>query len=231
MGEREIIIADRDARYRSRMAHFFREEGYHVGTAETPDEVLALVLENQAAVLLLGNGFSSQISTSELIHLLKKCSRHLHIIMVSDEMTLSQARQVREEGIFYHALKPATAADTEELWQAVACAFEKHRASVLADPAPPQQGQSGGPGSGRLVSIKALTVIVALVAALMGAGYYFLAPNAANASHGSLTVMTFLGFCAVLIVSQLLPIFHIKLAPGRARQSQATPEITPRGGK
>lgn len=230
MVEREIIIADTDARYRRRMADFFRDEGYQVGTATTPDEVLARVLEHQAAVLLLSSSFSGKVSSSKLIHLLKKCNRHLHIIMVSEAMSLSQAREVREEGIFYHALKPETAADTGELWQAVACAFEKHRASVLADPTASLQGQAGGTGTGRRLSTKALTGILTLVAVLMGASYYCLAATAQGTSHGNWTTLLFLGFCALIIVGQLLPIFHIKL-PGRLRQGQAAPERTPRGVK
>jgi CheY-like chemotaxis protein len=229
MGEREIIIADKDAKYRNRMAQFFRNEGFHVGTADSPDAVVAKVLETQAAVLLLECGFSSKVSNTELIHLLKKCSRHLHIIMVSDEMTLSQARQVRQEGIFYHALKPATIADTEELWQAVACAFEKHRMSVLADPAPrPGQSDDDKPGGGSGNPLKAVAGVVALVALLLGTSYYLLAAGTETASRGANgTVTIFLAFCALILVNQLLPIFRIKL-PSRIKHGHAAPETTPR---
>jgi hypothetical protein len=33
-------------------------------------------------------------------------------------------RKIRNEGIFYHTLKPAKPEDTEEIRQAVKCAFE-----------------------------------------------------------------------------------------------------------
>ena len=33
-------------------------------------------------------------------------------------------RKIRAEGIFYHALKPAKPEDTDEIRQAVKCAFE-----------------------------------------------------------------------------------------------------------
>jgi len=229
MVDRAIIIADTDAKFRSRMADFFRDEGYQVGTATTPDEVLARVLENQAAVLLLDSGFGGKVSSSELIHLLKKCNRHLHIIMVSETMSLSQARQVRQEGIFYHALKPETAADTNELWQAVACAIERHRASVLADPTASRKGLSGGTGPGKRLTAKALTGVFTLVV-LLGASYYSLAAGTGNATQGNWSMLLFLGFCALIVVGQLLPIFRIKL-PSRVRHGQAAQETTPRGSK
>ncbi|GFO68436.1 hypothetical protein GMLC_20150 [Geomonas limicola] len=226
MGEREIIIADTDAKFRRRMADFFKEEGFKVGTAASADEVLARVMENRVAVLLLGSNFGDRISTSELIHLLKKCNRHLHIIMVSEELSLSQARQVRQEGIFYHALKPSSSADTGELWQAVACAFEKHRVSVLADPHSSQRNQAG-PGAGRSLPVKLMSCL--LLATLMGASYYFLAAPSV-ASSGNWTTLLFLGFCALIIVGQLLPIFRIKL-PARLFAGRKASQSSPRGGK
>ena len=114
MGRREIIIADGDARYRSQMTDFFRKSGYRVAMADSIEQVLASVQESRTQVLLLGCSFSTKISASDLVHLLKKCSRQLRIIMVSDGMSLAQARKVRQEGIFYHALKPASAGDTDE---------------------------------------------------------------------------------------------------------------------
>lgn len=226
MGEREIIIADTDAKFRRRMADFFKDEGFQVGTAASADEVLARVMENRVAVLLLGSSFGDRISTTELIHLLKKCNRHLHIIMVSETLSLSQARQVRQEGIFYHALKPASSADTGELWQAVACAFEKHRTSVLADPHGPQRNQAG-PGPKKGLPVKLMSCL--LVATLMGASYYFLAAPSA-ASHGNWAMLLFLGFFAMIVVGQLLPIFRIKL-PARLLAGRKAPENSPRGGK
>lgn len=226
MGEREIIIADTDAKFRRRMADFFKDEGFQVGTAASADEVLARVMENRVAVLLLGSSFGDRISTTELIHLLKKCNRHLHIIMVSEALSLSQARQVRQEGIFYHALKPASSADTGELWQAVACAFEKHRASVLADPHGQQRNQAG-PGPKRRLPVKLMSWLV--VATLMGASYYFLAAPSAS-SPGNWTTLLFLGFFALIVVGQLLPIFRIKL-PARLFAGRRAPENSPRGGK
>src|SRR3954447_13678520 len=107
MDERGIIIADRDADYRSQIADHFTKAGYCVETTDSAVHVLCSILEKQTPVLLLGSDFDQKISSADLIHLLKKCNRHLAVIMVSEEMPLSVARKVRQEGIFYHALKPA----------------------------------------------------------------------------------------------------------------------------
>jgi DNA-binding NarL/FixJ family response regulator len=244
MGEREIIIADKDAMYRSQMAVFFREAGYRVETADSAGPLLSSVLERQVPVLLLGSDFGKQVSSSDLVHVLKKCSRHLHIIMVSDEMSLAKARQVRQEGIFFHALKPAGEGDLEELVQVVACAFEKHRESVRNDPAPAPQFECApapliepaiaeaakSSWLERALARKSLPWVGGLVALLLGTGYFALSAVKAAHLEGNLATWIFFGFCALVITGQLLPIFRIKLKLGRAVAPQAK-ESAPRGGK
>jgi len=239
MGERKVIIADGDTRYRNQVTDFFKKDGYRVETADSVEQILANVQEGQSQVLLLGSAFSTKISASDLIRLLKKCSRHLHIIMVSDGMTLAQSRQVRQEGVFYLALKPAAPNDTEEIGEAVACAFDRHRASTLADPAVSPQGQSDWFkaaekfGFTRMPTPKNLVRSVAVVAALVSLGCYSLAAAAEKAAHGKgLAVGMFLCFFALLLVSQVLPIFRIRLASGRAaerttREYASAREIAP----
>jgi CheY-like chemotaxis protein len=223
MGGREIIIADGDTRYRSLVTDFFRKGGYRVETADSVEQVLASVQENQAQVLLLGSGFSTKISASDLIHLLKKCSRLLHIIMVSDGMTLCQARQVRQEGIFYQALKPATPSDTDELGQAVACAFDKHRSNALIGPTS-LQNQSDRMAAEKawfagLPCLKNLTLAVGVVTALSAGSYFLLAAAAEKVHNGNhFSTFLFLAFCALIVVGQLQPIFRIKMAPEQHHQ-------------
>jgi len=238
MGEREIIIADGDARYRSQVTDFFRNDGYRVATADSVEQVLASVQENQTQVLLLGSGFSTKISASDLVHLLKKCSRRLRIILVSDGMPLALARQVRQEGIFYQALKPAAPGDTEELGQAVACAFDKRRASVLAGPTLALQNQPARPGNEEKSApagthlMKSMPWVAALVAALYSIGSAVLGSPGEKAQDGFvLTSTIFLGFCTIIVAGQLLTIFRIRLAPYRARLPHAMQACTPRGAK
>jgi DNA-binding NtrC family response regulator len=127
MDEREILIADKDTEMCREVANYFREAGYQVETTDSTVHVLCSILEKQTPVLLLTDDLDRKIAPLDLVHLLKKCNRRLAIILVSDEVPLPLERRLREEGIFYHALKPATAKDTEEIRLAVECAFEKPR--------------------------------------------------------------------------------------------------------
>ncbi len=127
MDEREILIADKDTEIRKQVADYFREAGYQVETTDSAVHVLCSILEKQTPVVLLADDFDRKIAPADLVHLLKKCNRRLAIILVSDEVPLPMERRLRQEGIFYHALKPASANDTEEIRLAVECAFEKPR--------------------------------------------------------------------------------------------------------
>jgi FixJ family two-component response regulator len=238
MDERGIIIADKDAEYRSQVADFFRKAGYQVETTDSAVRVLCSILEKQTPVLLLGSDFDKKIGSADLIHLLKKCNRHLHVIMVSDEMPLALARKVRQEGIFYHALKPATAGDTEEIGQAVACAFEKQGTSALTDPAPApaQQSQPALCQAAAKIGFswaqfrKTLPLILGLSALVFGTSYLALAAAETARGGSSLAIWVFLGFCALIVAGQLLPIFRIKLVLGGAEERQVR-QPTPRNEK
>lgn len=123
MSEREILIADKDTEVRKEVADIFIEAGYQVETTDSAVHVLCNILEKQTPVVLLGNDFDNKVTSADLIHLLKKCNRRLAVILVSDEESLPIVRKIRREGIFYHALKPSSPEDKEEIRQAVGCAF------------------------------------------------------------------------------------------------------------
>jgi DNA-binding NtrC family response regulator len=125
MGGRKILLADRDGELRRRMAENFRNEGYKVETTDSAVHVFCTVLEKRVPVVLLGSGFDKEINLPDLVRLLKQCNRQVTIILISDEESLPMVRTIRQEGIFYHALKPADGYDTEEIRLAVECAFKK----------------------------------------------------------------------------------------------------------
>jgi DNA-binding NtrC family response regulator len=125
MGEREILVADNDSALRRQMAESFREAGYDVETTDSAVHVFCTVLEKQMPVVLLGSGFDRNMALTDLVRLLKKCNRRLTIILVSDDDSLPVIRTIRQEGIFYHALKPTSREDTEEIRAAVDCAFNQ----------------------------------------------------------------------------------------------------------
>jgi FixJ family two-component response regulator len=232
MDERGIMIADSDAEYRSQVADLFEKAGYQVETTDSAAHVLCSILEKQTPVLLLGSDFDKKVSSVDLIHLLKKCNRNLHVIMVSEQMPLAQVRQVRQEGIFYHALKPVkpvTARDTEELGMAVECAFEKNRTEAQV-----QQGQveerqrltCAGTGFDPVQTGKGwLTASWFLMLALLifGASYLSLIAVERVEQGSSMAFWIFLSFCALIIATQLLPIFRITL-PAKGKQEEPAQE-------
>ena len=118
-----LMIAEQDRKCRSMMAELLSGEGYSVTVTDSAADALSSILKKSAQVVLLGSEFD-ELAAAELIPLLKQCNRDLTIILVSNEESQPTMRKIRSEGIFYHALKPSKPEDTEEIRQAVKCAFE-----------------------------------------------------------------------------------------------------------
>ena len=129
MEEREILLADRDSEVRRQVADLFRKEGYKVETTDSAIHVFCTVLEKKIPVVLLRSDFDKKMKLPDMVRLLKQCNRQLTIILLSDEESLPLVRTIRQEGIFYHALKPADRFDTEEIKLAVECAFKRPESS------------------------------------------------------------------------------------------------------
>lgn len=125
---RVLLVADKDPAFRDQMKKLFANDKCQIKMAGSVVEVLRDALKNTMQVLLMGMEFDN-VMAADLIPLLKKCNKELAIILVSDEDSLSLLRKVRGEGIFYHALKPVTVEDKDELRMAVKCAFDKYAQS------------------------------------------------------------------------------------------------------
>ena len=234
MDGRTIILADRDARYRSEVAGVFRRAGYLVESTDSVEDVLHSVMNQRTSVLLLGDYFGENVSLADLVHLLKTLHSGLKIIVVSNELSLAQTRQVRSEGIFYLALKPAASGDTEELGQAVACAFERGPGRVSEPEVTVPRGASApmeACGITRRAPIHILPPWVAGVLALgLGTGYLCLDTLPAVNGVSSLVTWVFLGVCALIFAGQLLPIFRIKLVLIWRHAWQVARDSAQRGG-
>ena len=124
MKEQGILVADKDTAFLREVADHFSDAGYHVETTNSAVRVISNILEKQTPVVLLGSDFDKKINLIELVRLLKKCNRHLAVILVSDEASLPIVKRIRQEGIFYYALRPVTPEDTNEIKQAVECALK-----------------------------------------------------------------------------------------------------------
>lgn len=227
MDERTIIIADRDADYRSYLANHFRLAGYRVETADSVAHLVDCLLGKRPTVLLLEGEFDENLAPSDLVHLLKRCNQHLQVIMVSDQMSLASTRKVRQEGLFYHALRPAAIGDTEELGLAVASAFGKAWPSAVRLQAASSTEQATVPFHdvhhrapvGR--PLLAASWLIGLITLFSGAGY--LAATYIN-EVSNMTMWIFLGFCALIVATQLLPIFRIQLPASIRAKHQAKQE-------
>jgi DNA-binding NtrC family response regulator len=118
----ELLIAEEDIHYRALMADLFIEAGYTVTVVSSAASALYGIMRKTAQVVLLSSYFD-ELTADKLIPLLKKCNRRLNIIVITESLSLPILRNLRREGIFYHALKPAKPEDQEELKEAVRCAF------------------------------------------------------------------------------------------------------------
>ena len=118
-----ILIADQDVECRKQMADLFIEAGYNVIVTNSAADALDGILKKSVQVVLLGSEFD-KLKATEIVPILKQCNRDLTIILVSAETSLPLLRKLRNEGIFYHALKPTNGDDKEEIRKAVECAFE-----------------------------------------------------------------------------------------------------------
>jgi DNA-binding NtrC family response regulator len=118
-----LIIADKNAVTRKQMANLLMDAGYDVMVTGSAAKTLHGVLNKTAQVVLLGTALD-EFTSAELVPLLKKCNRDLMIILVADDTPLPLMRKVRQEGIFYHALRPVEPKDDEEIRQVVKCAMK-----------------------------------------------------------------------------------------------------------
>jgi DNA-binding NtrC family response regulator len=127
--EREILLVDRDSEIRRKLADVFRMDGYCVEATDSAVHALSTVLHRRTSVVVLGSDFDKLIKIQDLAHLLKNCQRELAIILISNVDNLPLIRTLRQEGIYYHALKPVDPEDIEEIRLAVNCAFDKLESS------------------------------------------------------------------------------------------------------
>jgi DNA-binding NtrC family response regulator len=117
-----LLVADKDMSARKQVAGILIEAGYDVMVTDSAVKAMQNVLNNNAQVLLLGTELE-ELNSAEFLPLLKHCNRKLAIILVADEASLALMRKVRQEGIFFHALRPAEPEGREEIRQVVKCAI------------------------------------------------------------------------------------------------------------
>ncbi|HEY5522254.1 MAG TPA: response regulator [Desulfuromonadaceae bacterium] len=118
MEEQGILVADKDTAFLKEVTDYFSDAGYQVETTDSAVHVISSILKKQTPVVMLGSDFDKKIDLLELVRFLKKCNRHLAVILVSDEESLPIVTRIRKEGVFYYALRPVS-----EIKQPVKCAL------------------------------------------------------------------------------------------------------------
>ena len=113
-----ILVADKNVDARKQIAGILIEAGYDLMVTDSAVKAMQNVLNNNVQILLLGSELE-EMSSAELLPMLKKCNRKLAIILVADETPLALMRKVRKLGIFYHALRPFESEGREEIRQVV----------------------------------------------------------------------------------------------------------------
>lgn len=120
-----LLIAAGEGSLCQQMAEIFSGSGYRVTVARTASELVADVMKGVARVVLIGSELEG-CRPGELVALLKDCNPDLNVILVFGDPPVPLLQKLRQDGVFYHALRPLDPEGAEEIRQAVRCAFESH---------------------------------------------------------------------------------------------------------
>ncbi len=184
-----LLIANKNRTERDQLSAVFSEEGYQITATATVADGLGKILDKQVQVIVLAGEFDEQ-HIAKLVPLLKKCNRHLSIILMTEEIPLELLRRVRKEGIFYHAVGEV---GQNEIRQAVSCAFKTYAANAKAPITITLKE--------KVMYAKSILTTLSLILMSVPA----LAADTSKTYTSGILVLLFVGFCALLVVMQLLP--------------------------
>lgn len=188
-----LLIANKNQAERDRLASIFSEDAYQVTTCASVAEGLEKIINKTIQVIVLAGDFDEQ-HIIKLVPLLKKCNRHLSIILVTAEIPLTLLRKIRQEGVFYHAFPPVGEVGREEIHQAVNCAFRTYRANVSAPKTITLKEKT-------MLNVKSIFTTLSLILMSVPA----MAADTTKVYTSGILVLLFVGFCALIVVAQLLP--------------------------
>ena len=116
-----ILIADADEVNRNLLADFLSSRDLTVDTVSMGSELIQKIQSIPVDVLIVDIELKG-MKGYEVIPIIKRIDPRLRIIVTSSNSSLELARKVREEGVFFYALKPL---DFEEILTAVRDALKK----------------------------------------------------------------------------------------------------------
>lgn len=115
MKARKILIADKDSVNRKQLAELFENSHYDIETTASAAYAIAKIVQKNEPIVILGDSFEEEIASSDVVALMHKWNKSLRIILVSDDSSLDSLSRMQEDGAFYHALKPHSEEENEEL--------------------------------------------------------------------------------------------------------------------
>ena len=189
-----LLIANKNHESREQLASLFDQNEYQITMADSVANALEGIINKEIQVVVIDGHYDEQ-NIVKLIPLLKKCNRNISIILVSDGMPMELERRIRKEGIFYHALRTAGEDNGEEIRQAVSYAFKKYVENTNIHALNKQKGKAMFP-------IKSVLSTIAITMMLVSPAF---AIDTAQTYNSGILVLLFVGFCALLIVAQLVP--------------------------
>jgi len=188
-----LLIANKNRQERDQLAGIFSNDAYRVKTVASITDELEGILNKSIQVIVLAGDFD-ELHIARFIPLLKKCNRHLSIILVTAEIPLNLLRRIRKEGIFYHTFPPVGVQGQEEIQQAVNCAFKTYQANVSAPDSISLKEKT-------MLNAKSIFTTLSLILMSVPA----MAADTSKVYNSGILVLLFVGFCALLVVAQLLP--------------------------
>ncbi|HMB15305.1 MAG TPA: hypothetical protein VKN62_03240 [Pelovirga sp.] len=215
---RGLLIANKNSGTRDQLANLFTDDDYQVVTTDSVANSLEAIINKEIQVVVL-DGLYDEHNVAKLIPLLKKCNRNISIILVTDDMPINLVKKIRQEGIFYHALRPTADDHFVEIHEAVLCAFRKYEENTLTNYSAKKEKT--------MFPVKSLLSTLTLVLLMISPVF---AVDTAVTYNSGLLVLLFVGFCALLIVAQLIPavlaLFGMTKAAGQQAGKRKTIQAT-----
>jgi len=215
---RGLLIANKNNEARDQLANLFKEDDYQVVTTDSVANSLETIINKEIQVVVL-DGLYDEHNVAKLVPLLKKCNRNISIILVTDDMPMNLVKKIRQEGIFYHALRPTADDHFVEIQEAVLCAFKKYEENTLTNYSAVKEKT--------MFPVKSLLSTLTLVLLMISPVF---AVDTAVTYNSGLLVLLFVGFCALLIVAQLIPavlaLFGMTKAAGQQAGKRKTLQAT-----
>lgn len=215
---RGLLVANRDSGARDKLANLFTGDNYRVVTTDSVANSLEAIINKEIQVVVL-DGLYDEHNVAKLVPLLKKCNRNISIILVTDDMPLNLVKKIRQEGIFYHALRPTADDHFVEIREAVLCAFKKYEENTLPNYNTEKE----------MVMFPVKSLLSTLTLVLLMISPVFAVDTAVTYSSG-LLVLLFVGFCALIIVAQLVPavlaLFGMTKAAGQQAAKKKSVQAT-----